>query len=127
MRLTLTHVIAALGKRVRLPIGVAESLLARPASVATTGEALSKIDTAVAELMSSSVTVAEKKWEELVGSLRAQLETMQGGESDYKDKLKDLDQQVGCSQSDLSIARHVYQSEGCAARRSRSCLLSATR
>ena len=108
MRLTLTHVMAALGKRVRLPHGVAESLLARPASAATTGEALSKIDAAMVELASTSVHDAEKKWEELVASLRAQLETMTGGEAEYKDKVRDLEQQLSkaCSERDDALAAH---------------------
>jgi chromosome segregation ATPase len=108
MRLTLTHVIAALGKRVQLPHGVSESLLARPASAATTGEALAKIDAAIVDLASSSVSDAEKKWEELVASLRAQLETMKGGEGEYKDKVRDLEQQLSkaCSERDSALASH---------------------
>jgi chromosome segregation ATPase len=108
MRLTLTHVIAALGKRVQLPHGVSESLLARPASAATTGEALAKIDAAMVDLASSSVSDAEKKWEELVATLRAQLETMKGGEDEYKDKVRELEQQLSkaCSERDNALAAH---------------------
>jgi chromosome segregation ATPase len=119
MRLTLTHVIAALGKRVQLPSLVGERLLARPASAATTGEALAEIDAAMLGLASRSVSDAEKKWEELVASLRAQLDTMQGGEREYKDKVRDLEQQLAkkSSERDTALAAQSDTSQAVAEQR----------
>ena len=90
---TVSYVVGAVGKRVSLPHGCLEGLLS--SSAAATGEALSAIDAALAQLATATAEEAQARHDEIVTSLRAQLETMQGGAREYEDKVREMEAGIG--------------------------------